>query len=50
MTHTTVHPRAKALFDELLFVADEYITVPTARALANELGLADFDPSDYDLG
>ncbi len=44
----TVHPRANTLFSELMFVGDEYITLPTAQRLADELGI-DFDPLDYDF-
>lgn len=47
MTQTTVHPRAKALFEELLAAADEFITVPTAQKMAAELGI-DLDVQDFD--
>lgn len=50
MTNLNIHPRAKALMDELFFVADEYITIETARRLSTELGYPDLDLSDYDLG
>lgn len=48
MTHSEAIPRAKALFDELLFVADEYITTDVAALLAKELHLDTYDPTDYD--
>ena len=35
-------------FDNLIFMADEYITLPTAAQLAQELGLSNYDPLDYD--
>lgn len=40
--------RAKNLFEQLIFEADEDITVDTATRLAKELGI-DFDPEDYYL-
>lgn len=48
MTNTSVHPRVRVLFDEMLMAADEYITLPTARRLADELGFTDYDPQDYE--
>lgn len=50
MNNFDIHPRAKALMDELFFVADEYITTDTAKQLAQDLGYPDIDLSDYDLG
>lgn len=44
----TIHPKARALFDELLMVADEHITTDTATRMAKELGFTDFDVRDYD--
>jgi len=43
-----IHPRAIALFEELLMVADDLITVNTATLLAQELGITNFDALDYD--
>lgn len=39
--------RIRELFDNLMFVADDRITVPTAQRLAAELGI-EFDPRDFD--
>lgn len=38
----------EAAFDNLIFMADDMITLPTAAALANELGITTYDPRDYD--
>lgn len=46
--NTELHPKAESLFTELLFVADEFITVPTAQRLAAELGLTNFDVRDIE--
>lgn len=34
-------------FDNLMFMADDLITIPTATKLAQELGIV-FDPLDFD--
>lgn len=39
--------RIRALFDELMMVGDDLITLPTAQRLADDLGI-DFDPLSYD--
>lgn len=38
----------EAAFDNLVFMADEDITLPTAAALAKELGIKNYDPTNYD--
>lgn len=44
----TLKTGIETAFDNLIFMADEYIKVDTARALALELGIQDFDPENYD--
>lgn len=43
----TLKTGIEAMFDNLIFAADESITVDTASRLAKELGI-DFDPEAYD--
>lgn len=39
----------RVIFHQLICAADEMITVTTARQLAKELGINDFDPQAYDF-
>jgi hypothetical protein len=45
MTKSGIH----AAFDNLIFMADDLITLPTAAALAKELGIENYDPRNYDF-
>lgn len=45
---TSVHPKVESLFTELLFCADEFITVQTAQKMAAELGIKTFDVREID--
>ena len=42
-----LHSGIEAAFTNLMFMADDLITVDTATRLAKELGI-NFDPMDYD--
>lgn len=43
----TLKTGIETAFDNLIFMADDLITVQTAAILAKELGI-DFDPTSYD--
>jgi len=44
----TLKTGIRAMFDNLIFAADDRISVETAQRLAQELGFDDFDPAAYD--
>lgn len=39
----------EAAFDNLIFMADDLITTGTAARLAEELGIKNYDPRNYDF-